>query len=130
MDNLNTILFLDDDLNRTDAFLKIIPYAKTTLTAPGMINYLKTAKDIDIVFLDHDLGGEQMVSSNREDCGMEVVRWMVENQPDLNQVIVHSLNQPAAVEMVAKLKDVGYIATYIPFPILLSTLRKSIESNG
>ena len=108
---------MDDDNTRISSFLsKISPdVAHWRKTAQGTIRLLHEFNHWDWVFLDHDLGGEQMVNSNREDCGMEVVRWIVENQPSIDNILVHSWNSPAGKEMVAKLKDAGYNAEYKPF---------------
>ena len=111
------ILFLDDDEKRIDTFgKKIYPdFANIVTTASTAIQYLNSIPNWDFVFLDHDLGGEQLVDSNREDCGMEVVRWIVEHKPNIEQIIIHSWNSPAGKEMVAKLRDAGYNAEYKPF---------------
>ena len=34
----------------------------------------------DEIHLDHDLGGERRVEFEREDCGMAVIRWIVESR--------------------------------------------------
>lgn len=65
--------------------------------------------------LDHDLGGKVFVDSNREDCGMEVVRWIMRNRPFIGRVIVHSWNEPAARRMVADLRRRDYAVSYAPF---------------
>jgi len=111
------ILFMDDNNIRADTFFKkILPdNAIWRTTASDTIGLLVAFKHWDWVFLDHDLGGEQLVDSNREDCGMEVVRWIVKNKPVIDNIIVHSWNSPAGKEMVAKLVDAGYNAEYKPF---------------
>ena len=111
------ILFLDDDEKRIDTFgKKIYPdFANIVTTASTAIQYLNSIPNWDYVFLDHDLGGEQLVNSNRKDCGMEVVRWIIQSRPHIKKIIVHSWNNIAAEEMVAKLKDAGYNTEYKPF---------------
>jgi hypothetical protein len=91
-------------------------------TAEECIEEIHKMEDIDILFLDHDLGNEVYVDSEREDCGMEVVRWMIEKQPIVRTIIVHSMNTPAAQNMVAALRDARYNAHAIPFPILLERI--------
>lgn len=51
--------------------------------------------DWDILFLDHDLGGQVHVSSEDPNTGAEVARW-IKNNPDKKPklVIVHTLNPP------------------------------------
>ena len=65
---MKNILFLDDCRFRTSRFRSNIPSATLTSTAKECINELKN-DSWDIVFLDHDLGGEIYVNSDREDCG-------------------------------------------------------------
>lgn len=109
------ILFLDDDPRRTRAFTSRVPQAMCAATAIDMIGLLSSNGEIAIAFLDHDLGGEQFVDSNRPDCGMEVVRWVVANRPKVRQFIIHSLNAPAAQAMEYSLAEAGYDAIRIPF---------------
>ncbi len=109
------ILFLDDDPRRTKTFQSHVPQAMCAATAMDMINLLSSYGEVAIAFLDHDLGGEQFVDSNRPDCGMEVVRWVVANRPNVKQFIIHSLNTPAAQSMEISLIEAGYEAIRIPF---------------
>ena len=111
------ILFLDDDPRRAECFLGWYPHAVWVETAPQCIASL--AEDWDEVHLDHDLGGEIFVDSNREDCGMEVVRWLCrEVRPSLkteSRIVVHTHNMNAAGHMVNQLRAAGYTVEYIPF---------------
>lgn len=120
------ILFLDDDKNRTKKFVSRFPWTKTAVSAVDIIALIRMEKKpIDDLFLDHDLGGEVFVDSSREDCGMGVVRWLVANKGEtveIKNITVHSHNEPAAKEMVNKLKDAGYSARYIPFAQLINYL--------
>lgn len=110
------ILFLDDDPRRTRRFRSYYPSCSTAATALEMIKLLDgLSETADAVYLDHDLGRETFVDSDRSDCGMEVVRWIVENKPPVREFIVHSLNHYAAQTMVKLLRDSGYDAKAIPF---------------
>lgn len=114
-----SILFLDDSKKRTKRFLNKYPHAVTVETVPECIAYLQNNKWKQ-VYLDHDLNSETWVDSNREDCGMEVVRWIVENKPQVKEFIVHSHNHLAAPFMAKLLIDAGYKNTkYIPFNKLM-----------
>jgi len=108
------ILFLDDDIIRSTAFLKAYPHAVCVETAVDCIIQLK-ARPWDFVCLDHDLGGEVYVDSSREDCGMEVVRWVQVNKPDVETFVVHTFNSGAAQVMVEDLKSAGYKVIRVPF---------------
>ena len=120
----NRILFLDDNNERIETAIKYFSSDDYDLmiakTAHHAIKLLKI-QGFELVYLDHDLGGEVFVNSNREDCGMEVVRWMCSNKMKINvgRVIVHSWNYPAATEMRNKLKDAGYDVCQSPFSITI-----------
>ncbi len=107
------VLFLDDSLERQKKFRSFYPAAKIVATVSECIQCLRE-QEWDIVFLDHDLGGETFVSSYREDCGMEVVRWIVANELIIGTIICHSLNEPARIEMVHKLADANYKVFNLP----------------
>ena len=109
------ILFLDDDLDRTKIFLLNVPNAHTAETAMECISVLQSKEKWDYVLLDHDLCGKVFVDSGREDCGMEVVRWIVKNKPIIKQVVVHSFNSVASKEMILRLRDAGYDAIPVVF---------------
>jgi hypothetical protein len=80
----------------------------------------RLARPWDEVHLDHDLGGEIYVNPDRDDCGMEVVRWLCRQrrrQCDRTLFFVHSYNEEAAEVMVSRLLQAGYRAVYRPFGI-------------
>ncbi|WP_435017833.1 cyclic-phosphate processing receiver domain-containing protein [Tundrisphaera sp. TA3] len=111
-------LFLDDDPARADVFLGLYPDAVWVETVPECVE--KLAESWDEVHLDHDLGGEVYVDDGREDCGMEVIRWLDRDPPEhlrSARFIVHSHNQHAAFVMVLRLKAMGYRAEARPFGI-------------
>ncbi len=122
------ILFLDDDLERCkrfEAFIKAAKEHKKEIeytivhTAKDTIENL-TSQYFDIISLDHDLGGEVYVNSNREDCGMEVVRHILNTDAKQGVVIIHTFNTVAGSNM---LSDLGiayedgkiYHRAYAPF---------------
>jgi hypothetical protein len=111
------VLFLDDDPCRAREFLAQYPEAVWVQTAAECTGML--AETWDQVHLDHDLGGEIFVDSSREDCGMEVVRWLCrEDRPALRGsalFVVHTHNMNAAGAMVRSLQEAGYLTVYRPF---------------
>lgn len=117
-----TILVLDDDHNRLKVFKSQIPNGKQFETAEAVIAGIQGNTPIDVLFLDHDLGGETYVDSAEKNTGMEVVRWIVANKPVINQIIVHSHNHPAGVQMTTELTNAGYKTEYIPFLYLRNKL--------
>jgi hypothetical protein len=109
-------LFLDDDPDRASAFLEQFPDAIWVKTVTECVE--KLAEPWDEVHLDHDLGGELYVDASRDDCGMEVVRWMSQ-EPRRHlrtaRFTVHSHNMIAAFEMSYRLRMLGYRVETRPF---------------
>ena len=115
------VLFLDDRSKRVHAaFKKYAPpdYDLTCVfTVRECIKKLSNEGPWDVVSLDHDLNFEEFVDSNREDCGMEVVRWLLNysihilealRNLDLAEFIIHTSNRAAGLEMEIKLLDRGF----------------------
>ena len=108
---MKRILFLDDDRRRIAEFrawmaghecdLTIVETADECMEQLGRNTY-------DVVLLDHDLGGEIFCDSSREDCGMEVVRWIKEHGGEHGGFIVHTHNPVAGAAMYLELKNLGY----------------------
>lgn len=90
-------------------------------TAADAIQQLKK-NEFELVFLDHDLGGEMFVSTADTNTGSEVVRWMVSPEYEKHSpvVIVHSHNEPAAVSMEHALAYAGLEVHRIDFRTLVS----------
>jgi hypothetical protein len=110
------LLFLDDDPVRAALFLTENPDADWVQTAAECIARLE--ESWEEVHLDHDLGGEQFVDHTRDDCGMEVVRWLcLHPRPHLRrtQFYVHSHNSAAATDMGMQLMGAGYHVELRPF---------------
>jgi len=105
------ILILEDSPERHKAFLRwlIGHVVKITENAKDAIELLR-AEDWDILFLDHDLGGEEMVVSGNG-TGFEVAKWLAEN-PDNHpsKIVIHSYNPAGAMNM----KSVLPTATLAP----------------
>ena len=111
-------LFLDDDPERASAFLGANPGAAWVQTVPECVE--KLAEAWDEIHLDHDLGGERYVDVHREDCGMEVVRWLAKEPRrhlDRARFTVHSHNMMAAFEMAYRIRELGYRVEARPFGI-------------
>jgi len=103
------ILFLDDDRDRADEFLMMYPDAVWVETVEDCLIQLE--QTWDEVHLDHDLGGERYVDFEREDCGMQIVRWLcLIPRPHLKgtKFYVHSHNPSAATMMVMQMHGAGF----------------------
>ena len=110
------LLFLDDDPARASVFLENNPKAIWVQTVDDCLKRLE--ESWDEVHLDHDLGGERFVEVDREDCGMEVVRWLcLEQHPHLmkTRFYIHSHNENAASMMLSQMKVAGFRVSFRPF---------------
>lgn len=83
-------------------------------TAEECITQLESGA-FDLVFLDHDLGGEIYVDSGREDCGMEVVRWLERNGGEHRRFVIHTHNEVAGAMMYFQLDRMGYSVAQVTF---------------
>ena len=96
------ILVLEDDHSRVAVFQKNLIGTNTVFveTVEDAIANLES-NAWDYLFLDHDLGGEQMVESG-EGTGYAVAEWLVEN-PDRKPVniVIHSYN-PVGAQNIKK----------------------------
>jgi CheY-like chemotaxis protein len=70
----------------------------------------------DLIFLDHDLGGQTYVDSDEGNTGYQFVKWLKENDPQWKErsYVVHSLNPSGADNMLAELEGAKNIWR-IPF---------------
>jgi CheY-like chemotaxis protein len=108
------VLVLEDDLERIKQFKKrlignmfqIVSDAEAAILA---LTYNKW----DVLFLDHDLGGESYVPSSNANTGYQVAKFLHDNpkyKPD-EAIIIHSLNAVGAENMHNELPE----AYKIPF---------------
>lgn len=116
---MKRVLFLDDSKERIADVMKMHnPQAEELFianTAMQAIEHLNSGVKWDLVMLDHDLDGPYIQSSDDLNCGMAVVRWIVERKPKIDKIMVHSWNIEAGKEMNLKLLDAGYDSIYSPF---------------
>ena len=88
---------------------------------------VNNAKDIlkndtfDMLMLDHDLGGEELVDSCKENTGYQLVKYIINNKLQKNaEFIIHSQNPVGSVLMNNTLKDNGYRCSITPFTLIYS----------
>ena len=108
------VFVLEDDSHRIEEFKKRFTERNWesvfTDTAKEAIEHLITTK-FDLIFLDHDLGGQVYVSEDNENTGSAVVRAITKDSEKTNMdtpIIIHSLNTPAASSMAKNLADYGF----------------------
>lgn len=94
------ILILEDDINRIEWFIRFMKkefptyqhwYTDNVEQAKSLF---KEHGPFDYYFLDHDLGGEQMVDSSQENTGYQFAKFLEENgiTGENETIILHSLN--------------------------------------
>lgn len=115
------ILFLDDNEFRCNIARLRFCDPIIVKTADEAISALNSQQEWEIVYLDHDLGGTEYAPSD-ENSGMGVVNHIIENNIPIKIIVVHSLNYPAAQNMVSKLRQANYNVEYLPFSTLIRTL--------
>lgn len=109
------VLILEDDPHkmRIPAFKRRFAELYDSGKAHITYDHVEHAKDCieklkqeeyDLILLDHDLGGEEMVGTSHEDCGSRVADFLLDN-PEIRKkhgiILVHSLNNVAG-PLVAK----------------------------
>jgi hypothetical protein len=112
------VLFLDDDPACADSFLSENPEAIWVQTVEECLGRL--AEAWDEVHLDHDLGGQVFVDTNKTDCGMEVIRWLCKERRDhlsATRFFVHTHNSLAGILMVLQMQSSGYRTEFRPFGV-------------
>ena len=122
------ILFLDDDSARAAlAYQRWKPEDRDKViwcqTAEEAIITLRDYKNLlTYISLGHDLGGLKNVHTAREDCGMEIVRYLekLAKKNDLGGLKkavfrVHTWNVDSGNIMHKRLKGIGLKVEYLPF---------------
>ena len=123
MSKKQTIVILEDDPNRIRQFKEKIGVASNLMIFTDVdpcIKYVKNNKDsIDMIFLDHDLGGEIYVDSSNHNTGYTMAKKIKEIYGDsYPRTIVHSLNPAGVKNIMNILTD----AEAIPFQTLIKSI--------
>ncbi len=121
------VLVLEDNPDRQAQFRRRYPDAVIVATAPACIERLDS--EWDVVYLDHDLGGN-LLEGGREDCGRLVVLHILEHQPEhlrATRFVVHSANTHRARAMAEDLRRADYDGTCRSYLNLLPELREPPE---
>jgi len=90
------VLILEDNAERVKQFNKNIAPCHTVIVTDDALQCIEFLKSdmFDVLFLDHDLGGEIYVDINEENTGSTVARWLSENPSRIPEsVYLHSLNE-------------------------------------
>ena len=111
---MKRILFFDDNPHRHRKISQhlVCDGAYTVAEAVSKFQQHK----YDIVFLDHDLGGDEHVDSHgEEETGYTLVKWIAANRPKIGLVVIHTLNHPGGTLMFTELINSDYLVARIPF---------------
>jgi CheY-like chemotaxis protein len=108
---MNTILFVDDDLNRRDKFDKKFGEEHHIWMVDNPLEAIENIRSrvYDVIFLDHDLGSTL--------DGRDVARCFYQSKNLGASVCVHSVNHPAAAEMCQILDELE-VARVLNLPFI------------
>ena len=117
--NKKTILFLDDNEERHQAFARKHTDGEmifAAYTVEEAINFLEKFSPFDEAHLDHDLGGQVFVASD-EMSGYHVALHIARMDPEMRpkKIIVHSWNPAGATNMRSMFERYGIQSSYEPF---------------
>lgn len=110
------VFILEDNSNRVVKFRRElignrVDHAETLSAGREMIR----ENEYDLIFLDHDLGGKEMVDSAHEDTGYHLALFIADDDGNKGTpCIVHSCNPGGADNIVGVLPH----AVKVPFPSL------------
>lgn len=130
MGEIYHVLFLDDMESRHKEFDRLRPDdARVThvYTAAAAIKEIERLRPVQ-VFLDHDLSEQDIMcvvgEATTEPTGMTVVDHIMTMDDPPRNVVIHSCNGPARMEMCARLREhpAGIRVQEVPFPELMFRL--------
>jgi len=125
------IFILEDDLNRIK-WMKLHFDSRIDLDITDDVDvamkYLKE-EEYDIIFLDHDLGGRQMVSSSERDTGYTIAKMIHTTKNRGLTVIVHSWNPEGARNMMEAMQenDINCVYSYFSGPEFIKIVKQVNE---
>jgi hypothetical protein len=114
MKAIMNVLILEDNQERIKKFRSAFPFAVIVEDVDSAKKAFLNDR-FNLVFLDHDLGGEIYVDSNKYNTGMTIVKWIVENKIVIDTIVIHTCNKTAGNEMFRKLEDANYYTIRIPY---------------
>mgnify|MGYP003348316371 CR=1 FL=1 len=126
------VFVLEDDPVRIELFRKAGMEhdltVVTTLSRPDGA-FAQWNPPYDLVYLDHDLGGQIMVDWGKEETGAAFTRWLPPAGDHQPVITIHSHNPVGTQRMFWDLRDRGYTRVLIfPFgPTILETLQRSTD---
>lgn len=109
------IFILEDNLNRIETFKQNLTghelfIASNIEIAKTMLKF----NQFELMFIDHDLGGEVYVNSEFPNTGYQLAKWIRENNITYKRLIIHSCNSIGSMNIKGLIPE----AERIPFPNL------------
>lgn len=122
------VLVLDDSYERKKYFMKFNSKSVIVNTSRDCLSNIKSAKKINQLWLDYDLG-EKIGFINPNGSGMDVVDYLISNKDFINisEIFIHSMNPYPSKVMFEKLKSVGYKVNLYPFNIFKAKLDNGLR---
>jgi CheY-like chemotaxis protein len=94
------ILIVEDSQDRIAWFETALEKHELTISLDAATGKAAVASTkFDVIFLDHDLGGEQMVDSRNENTGYQVAKTITTSKNSDTPVVIHSYNPVGAANM-------------------------------
>ena len=133
---MDKIFVLEDNEERIKWFKNMLKHEENTAimeiadTTPKALELLSKT-EYDMMFLDHDLGGEIFVDIGREDTGTYLAKCIVERGLQKNaEIILHSQNPIGAESMYNLFKVAGYNVIVLPFTQLYHEYKEHLKEYG
>lgn len=117
------IFILEDDFNRMQQFYRKL-HQHTIMHSDNVADAktILSENEFDILFFDHDLGGDTYVDSAKENTGYQLAKWIRETGKMYPQAFIHSMNPTGADNIAHELKRNIKKIQKIPFSILINEL--------
>lgn len=125
------ILVVEDDSYRIEWFQKatighIVDFAIDADSAIVKVHQ----NDYDLIFLDHDLGNRQMVSSDDPNTGYTVAKSLIQSRNSKAAVVIHSLNPVGALNIKRVVGDQAMIYPYFQLIKGMADLLEGYKNDG
>lgn len=122
------IFILEDDMERIKLFWEYGKAHDLTVVTSVSEAIKHWKPPYDLVLLDHDLGGEHYVDSEKENTGYQFVKYLTSIEYGTYEppkFIVHSFNYQGALNMTIELRTAGFDAVMQSFgPNLLNYIKE------
>ena len=110
------IFILEDNGERVNRFLnKYVEDAVTIVNNVEQANIILDNIQFDLIFLDHDLGGEMYIKHTDVNTGYQVSKHIKNTENKKATCIIHSFNPNGGLMMRSELHENDIKVAYAPF---------------